>query len=123
MPTASAIVGDLITLARGAVPNNTGFVRQLPPMACIMPPAEAERRYYVRVVVRDAPDVLRDLAGVMATEGISIAQAIQKAEDRRAVPLVFMTHAARAKSMKTALRQMEHNGLLLAPAMCYQVLD
>jgi len=123
MPTASAIVGDLLTLARGVAPNNTGFTRQLPPTACITPPAEAVRRYYVRVMVRDTPGVLRDLAGAMAAEGISIAQAIQKAEDRRAVPLVFMTHAARAKSMKTALQQMEHNGLLLEPAMCYHVFD
>jgi len=123
MPTASAIVGDLLILARGAISNNTGFVSQVPPVACIMPPAEAVSRYYVRVMVRDAPGVLRDLAGSMAAEGISIAQAIQKAEDRRAVPLVFMTHTARAKSMETALKQMERSGLLLEPAVCYHVLD
>jgi len=123
MPTASAVAGDLLTLARGVAPNNTGYVRQLPLTACILPPAEAVRRYYVRVMVRDTPGVLRDLAGAMAAEGISIAQATQKAEDRRAVPLVFMTHAARTKAMETALRQMEHSGLLLAPAMCYHVLD
>jgi len=123
MPTASAVAGDLLTLARGAAPNNTGFVRQVPPTARIMPPAEAVSRYYVRVMVRDTPGVLRDLAGAMAAEGISIAQAIQKTEEQRAVPLVFMTHAARAKAMETALRQMENGGLLLEPAMCYPVLD
>jgi homoserine dehydrogenase len=122
MPTASAVVGDLLTLARGVMPNNTGFVRQVPPAARIMPPAEAVSRYYVRVMVRDAPGVLRDLAGAMAAEGISIAQAIQKAEEQRAVPLVFMTHAARAKAMEAALRQMENGGLLRESAMCYPVL-
>jgi len=123
MPTASAIVGDLLALARGAVPNNSGFVNQIPPPACIMPPAEAVSRFYVRVMVRDTPGVLRDLAGAMAAEGISIAQAIQKSEDRRAVPLVFMTHTARTKSMNMALKQMDNSGLLLEPAMCYHVLD
>ncbi|MDR2695064.1 MAG: homoserine dehydrogenase [Deltaproteobacteria bacterium] len=123
MPTASAVASDLLSLARGAVPNNTGFVHQRPPAANIMPPAGAVSRYYVRVMVRDAPGVLRDLAGAMAAEGISIAQAIQKAEERRAVPLVFMTHSARAKAMETALKQMESGGLLLEPAMCYHVLD
>ncbi|MDR0239590.1 MAG: homoserine dehydrogenase, partial [Deltaproteobacteria bacterium] len=65
----------------------------------------------------------RDLAGAMAAESISIAQAIQKTEERRAVPLVFMTHTARAKSMATALKQMENSGLLLEPAVRYHVLD
>ena len=123
MPTASAIAGDLLALARGAAANNTGFVSQIPAPARIMPPAEAVSRYYVRVMVRDTPGVLRDLAGAMAAESISIAQAIQKAEERRAVPLVFMTHAARARSMETALKQMEKSGLLLEPAVCYHVLD
>ncbi|MDR0466443.1 MAG: homoserine dehydrogenase [Deltaproteobacteria bacterium] len=123
MPTASAVVGDLLTLARGVAPNNTGFARQVPSTACIIPLAEAVSRYYVRVMVRDAPGVLRDPAGAMAAEGISIARAIQKAEEQSAVPLVFMTHAAKAKSMETALKQMEDNGLLLGPAMCCRVLD
>jgi len=123
MPTASAVVGDLLTLARGVAPNNTGFVNRVPPAARIMPPAAAVSRYYLRVMVRDTPGVLRDLAGAMAAEGISIAQAIQKAEERQAVPLVFMTHAAQAKAMETALKQMENNGLLLGPAMCCRVLD
>ena len=123
MPTASAVVGDLLSLARGTTPNNTGFASHIPPLARIMPSAEAMSRYYVRVMVRDTPGVLRDLAGTMAAESISIAQAIQKAEERRAVPLVFMTHKARAKSMETALKQMEDNGLLLEPAICYHVLD
>ena len=123
MPTASAVVGDLLTLARGVAPNNTGFVNRVPPIARIMPPAKAVSRYYLRVMVRDAPGVLRDLAGTMAAEGISIAQAIQKAQERHAVPLVFMTHAAPAKSMETALKQMENNGLLLGSAVCCRVLD
>jgi homoserine dehydrogenase len=123
MPTASAVVGDLLTLARGSTPNNSGYVRQIPLPACIMPPAETLSRYYVRVMVRDTPGVLRDLAGAMAAEGISIAQAIQKTGEQRAVPLVFMTHGAIAKSMQTALGHMENSGLLHGPTVCYHVLD
>lgn len=123
LPTAGAVLGDLMTLARGGQPNNTGFVRQLPDKACILPPAGALSRYYVRVMVRDAPGVLRDLAGAMAAENISIAKAIQKEEEKRAVPIVFMTHSARAESMEAALRHLWESGLLLEPAVCYHVLD
>lgn len=122
MPTASAVLGDLLTVARGAGPHNTGFVRQVPERADILPPAEARSRYYVRLMVCDSPGVLRDLAGVMAAQGISLAQVIQKPEEEGDVPLVFMTHEAGAASMEKALEQAGAAGLLRAPAVYYRVM-
>jgi homoserine dehydrogenase len=122
LPTAGAVLGDLLMLARSAGPNNTGFSAPLPP-ADIRPSSEALSRYYVRVMVRDSPGVLRDLAGAMAAENISIAQAIQKKEEEHGVPLVFMTHIARAKAMETATTRLRQSGLLLEPAVCYHVAE
>lgn len=122
LPTASAVLGDLLTVARGARPNNTGFVQQVPERANILPPAEARSSYYVRAMVRDNPGVLRDLAGAMAKEGISMAQVIQKSEERGGVPLVFMTHEAGAEAMEKALAHVNEAGLLCAPAVYYRVL-
>ncbi len=73
-------------------------------------------------MVRDAPGVLRDLAGAMAAEGISLAQIIQKPEERCGVPLVFMTHEASARAMDAALRQAADAGLLRTPAVYYRIL-
>lgn len=122
LPTASAVMGDLLAVARGAHPNNTGFVRQVPERADILPPPEARSCYYVRVMVHDAPGVLRDLAGAMAGEDISLAQIIQKPEEDCGVPLVFMTHEASARAMDAALRHVADAGLLRAPAVYYRVL-
>lgn len=122
LPTASAVLGDLLTVARGARPNNTGFVQQVPERANILSPAEARSSYYVRAMVRDNPGVLRDLAGAMAKEGISMAQVIQKSEERGGVPLVFMTHEAGAEAMEKALAHVNEAGLLCAPAVYYRVL-
>ena len=122
MPTASAVLGDLLTVARQAPPHNTGFVRQVPERARILPPAEARSCYYVRAMVRDNPGVLRDLAGAMACEDISLAQVIQKPQEDGGVPLIFMTHEAGAQAMTTALQHVRDAGLLCAPAVSYRVL-
>ncbi len=122
LPTASAVMGDLLTVVRGAQPHNTGFIQQVPERAHILPPEEARAPYYVRVMVHDNPGVLRDIAGILAEESMSIAQVMQKPETKGAVPLVFMTHEAPALHMERALAAMDKAGLLLAPAVHYRVL-
>ncbi len=122
LPTASAVLGDILNIARNALPNNTGFVQQVLPKAEILPPAEARSSYYVRVMVHDSSGVLRDIAGMMAKEDISIAQVIQKPEEQGAVPLVFMTHEASARSMERALKAIESAGFLQADAVAYRVI-
>ncbi len=122
LPTASAVLGDVLTVARQARPNNTGFVAQNPGRASIFPPEEARSCYYMRAMVQENPGVLRDLAGALAQEGISIAQVIQKSEEPGGVPLVLTTHEAEAKSIRAAARHMQDSGLLRAPAVYYRIL-
>lgn len=121
-PTASAVLGDVLAIARNGACNNTGFVEQDLPIANILPSEEAESPWYLRVMVRDHSGVLRDLAAAMALEGVSVAQAIQKEERPDGVPLIFMTHVTSAKAMHAAIAQMDKAGLLLCPATCYRVL-
>ena len=89
-PTASAVLGDLLTLVREAdqdeTPDNTGFVDADLPPAAALPVGEAVSPWYVRVMVRDSSGVLRDIAGAMAAENVSMAQVIQKAERPDGVP-------------------------------------
>ncbi len=122
LPTASAVMGDLLAVARGERTDNTGFIAQTLERAAILPPEEARSRYYVRVMVHDNPGVLRDIAAAMADEGISMAQIIQKPEETGGVPLVFMTHEASARAMKNALSRAVKAGLLTMPAVAYRVL-
>ncbi|MBR5882165.1 MAG: homoserine dehydrogenase, partial [Mailhella sp.] len=83
-PTASAVLGDLMAVARRSTINtceaNTGYIENLGD-AAILPADEAVFRWYVRTTVRDTPGVLRDIAAAFAAEGISFAQIIQKAAD------------------------------------------
>ena len=66
LPTASAVLGDLISIARQNNKLNSGFVKQVLPQADILPPEEACSTYYMRFMVKDDPGVLRDLSGAQA---------------------------------------------------------
>ncbi len=122
MPTASAVVGDLLTIARGAKANNTGFTKQVLEHAPVLAPSDATSSYYLRIMVNDASGVLRDIAGIMAAQDISIAQVIQKPEESGTVPLIFMTHTAKASSMQKAIESINAEKFSLTPAVCYRVL-
>ena len=125
-PTASAVLGDLLALARRVDVNsaeaNTGFVHALPD-AEILPSDEAESPWYVRATVRDTPGVLRDIATIFAKENISFAQLIQKAATRDdCVSLVLMTHETTGRAIKKATRMLHEDGTLLVPATCFRIL-
>lgn len=121
-PTGSAVLSDIMAVARDCAPNNTGFIAQVPEAADIMPPQDSESCYYFRVMVPDQPGVLRDLAGAMAKHDISIAQATQKGQDPIGVPIVFMTHKAKASNVQAALDDLQSAGLLLAEPVHYRIL-
>ncbi|SBV91153.1 Homoserine dehydrogenase [uncultured delta proteobacterium] len=121
LPTGSAVLSDVMAVARGAVPNNTGFVAQEPQKADLLCPSQAESKHYFRLMVPDRPGVLRDVAGILAENGMSIAQAIQKGEEE-IVPLVFMTHLAKAQSVENAIKTLRDRDLLRAEPVSYRVL-
>ena len=110
MPTASAVVADIIDAARSLAGETA------PPLALnlsedvrIRPMSELETKYYLRLSVADRPGVLAQIAGVLGLLDISIASVIQKEADEVAqtAEIVLMTHRAREESMQLALRMLE----------------
>ena len=135
MPTGSAVAADVLAIARNSRPNNTGFVRPaLPGPAKIVPPLEAHSHFYIRLTVTDVPGVLRDVAAIMAENGISIAQVIQKDRvsgaptlaygDQKgpSVPFIVMTHEASAAGVHKALETLAGSAMLHESPVCYPVL-
>ncbi len=123
LPTAGAVLADLIAVARGEQPNNTGFAADFP-KATILPADDWRSCYYVRVMVEDTPGVLRDISGCMAAENISVAQMIQKGEMAASgVPLVFMTHETSQKAMLNALERASRAGLLREAPVYFRIME
>lgn len=125
LATASAVLGDILEIARCGKPNNTGFVAQHLPKADIMSSDEAVSLHYLNLTVSDLPGVLRDLAGALAEQGVSVAQLIQKEQKNSRsshVPVVFLTHEAPTKAINNALAAMKAKNLLGCEPVHYRVL-
>ena len=109
MPTASAVVSDMVYLAErkmaGAGPAIGDMVLGSDAVS-IGDIAESEIRYFLRMQVLDRPGVMEQIAHVLAVEWISIASVIQKERDLQggSVPLVIDTHEAREQGMQRAVR-------------------
>lgn len=124
LPTAGAVLADLIAVAREERPNNMGFFDADLPVAKIIPDDDWRSAYYARVMVDDAPGVLRDISGCMAAEGVSVAQMIQRADgETNGVPLVFMTHETTERAIRKALARALDAKLLREPAVYFRVME
>jgi homoserine dehydrogenase len=108
MPTATAVVADLVEVARNRLSGTSARVRPLGFAAMhripIVPMGDLRTAYYLRIMARDTPGVLGDIAGVLGRHEISIGTVIQKGRSAATfVPIVIRTHEARESNLHAAL--------------------
>ncbi len=111
MPTGSAVVSDIVDLARNL---RCGTVGRVPVMGyqpaaihpiAVLPVADIVTQYYFRFEALDRPNVLSVVAGILGRHGISIKSVHQKGRKTNgAVPIVMLTHIAREADVRQALR-------------------
>jgi homoserine dehydrogenase len=111
MPTASAVVADLVDtiVGRQAITFRTLNLWPADPSSAVPlgNPARVPGRYYVRLHVDDRPGVMSEIAGIFGRHAISIASIIQhetEEETSNAVPLVMMTHTSSEGAMVEAMK-------------------
>ncbi len=104
LPAASAVVGDVIEVARRV---GAGCV---PAVGCtcterleVRDITDLETRYYVRLFVADRPGVLAATAKVFGDNGVSLASVIQQGAGEETAELVYVTHTARESDVRRAL--------------------
>jgi len=114
MPTASAVVGDVVDIARNLSRGATGRVplRSFQPDKIgripIVSVEELVTHYYFRFTVKDQPGVLSTISGILGEYGISIQSVQQKGrKSSGAVPVVMLTHRAREADVQKAFRRIE----------------
>ncbi len=103
-PTASAVVADLIDLARGRRAPTFG----VPVDSLARPPVSPmERRvgaYYIRLMVVDRPGVIADITAVLRDESVSLEAMLQRGRSpNETVPVVLTTHDTQEAAMNRAL--------------------
>lgn len=107
MPTASAVVGDVIDVARDIAYGCTGRItctcyRQLPVKSF----GDVENKFFIRMQVRNRPGVLAQIAHVFGNHGVSIARVVQKNAQTEQAELVIVTEKVKELYMKDALDEL-----------------
>lgn len=105
LPTASAIVGDMIDVARNIVNNCTGRIgctcyKELP----IKKIDDVKNKYFIRMQVEDKCGVLAAVAKVFAEHQVSIAQFIQKERYDDRAEIVLITEAVQEKNFRESVK-------------------
>jgi homoserine dehydrogenase len=134
MPTASAVVADLIDTIAGR--SRLTFPRleiwRDPAPYVLQPREKISSRFYLRFNVLDRPHVLADIADILGRNSISLASVIQheapesaSAEngDRRTVPLVIMTHRTTTGQLQQAELELSRLSSITPPHVRMPVAD
>lgn len=114
-PTASAVVADIIDVARALTSDPDNRVPHLAFQphslsdTTVLPIEEVETAYYLRLQAVDKPGVLADVTQILGDSGISIEAILQKVpgEDASHVPVIILTQKIREKFMNQAIKQIE----------------
>ena len=128
MPTASAVVADIIDVALG---NSATTFRHLN----LQPRSQTEpliekidnliSRFYIRIMCKDQPGVIAQWSKVLAEHQISISGALQHEGigPENTVPVVIATHSTRQKNITAALEDMEKLDVIGGKPVCIRIVD
>jgi homoserine dehydrogenase len=123
-PTASAVVADLIDVARGEY--GPAFAMPVESLDRL-PRADAGRRIgrsYLRFKVKDEPGVLAEIAAATRDAGVSIESMIQRGESSNGGVLVaIVTHAGAESCVTDTLQRLSGSDSLLDAPMVMHILD
>ncbi len=113
-PTASAVVADLIDLARGRLTPIWG--QDALAVGPCLPIGQHLGAYYLRLMVTDRPGVIADVAAILRDHGVSLESLLQHGRSpAEAVPVVLVTHEVREHAMRAALRRIAELDAVLEP--------
>jgi homoserine dehydrogenase len=130
MPTASAVVSDIVDIARDI---RKGIAGRVPPRVLdeetiekiqLMPFDQIRTNYYFRFTVADLPGVLSRISGILGANDISIATVIQKGRMQGgAVPIVMTTYKARERDVRRALEDIDRLDIVMGKTMLIRIED
>ena len=115
-PTASAVVADLIDLARGHMTPVWGAADAALSRLPSVPMSAHHGAYYLRLMVVDRPGVIADVTAALRDAGVSLESMIQRGRaPGEAVPIVLVTHETNEAAMRVALDAIAAMDTVLEP--------
>ena len=127
MPTASAIIADVVDAARGSARQaftKLQFFQNPRADMPVIPMSKTRSRYYVRFRVADRPGAMGKIASLLGEMGVSIASVIQKEpQESGDVPIVMLTHTTIEERFQKALTEIEKLPFVRKPSCFFRVED
>jgi homoserine dehydrogenase len=130
MPTASAVVSDLVDISRNILKGISGRVPARSQKEAIiqniqlMPFDDIRTNYYFRFSALDCPGVLSKISGILGLHNISIAAVIQKGRKQAGpVPIVMTTYKSRESDVQKALMEIDELEIVHGKTMLIRIED
>lgn len=128
MPTGSAVMADILDIARAVSSGSVASLPRLPVHSLVAlqkrPIDTIVGRYYCRCSAQDRPGVLARIAGILAENHISIASVVQKGRGKtESVPIVMLTHEADEASVQRALNSINSMDVMDGKAVVIRMAD
>ena len=127
MPTASAIVADIVDAARGSARQTFAklqFFQNPRPDLAVIPMKQVRSRYYVHFRVTDRPGVMGKIATLLGNHEVSIASVIQKEPNANGdVPVIMLTHHTIEERFRRALHEIEDLPYVRRPSRFFRVAE
>jgi len=128
MPTASAVVADIIEVARGnsAALFNSLQIQSAERQVCTIDSIDnLVSRFYIRLMVTDQPGTFAKIGKVLANHDISISGILQHEahDENNTVPAIIITHSNQQKQITAALQDMTKLEVVRAEPVCIRIVD
>ena len=128
LPTASAVISDLVDVARNIMSGDTKRI----PMRTyshenemtLKTPEEIIDRFYLRFSVNDKPGVIGVIATILGNHNVSIASIDQsERHDDNSVPIIFTTDEANEQNVLDAVKEIEKNQFITAATKFIRIIE
>ncbi len=121
-PTASAVVGDLIDIARNAGGAPWGTNTAALGTGAILPILAHHGAYYLRLVVLDRPGVIAEVAATLRDAGVSLKSMLQHGRaPGEAVPVVLVTHETSERAMRQATARIDQLAIVVETPLLIRI--
>ena len=121
-PTASAVVADLIDVARGRSAPMLGVTTDWLATLPSLPMSAHRGAYYLRLSVADRPGVIADVTAILRDQAISLVSMLQHGRSQdEAVPVVLVPHVPQEPAMRAALDRIEALDAVIEPPVLIRI--
>jgi homoserine dehydrogenase len=128
MPTASAVVADIIDVALGNSATSFQHLRlksrsETAPL--IEKIGDTVSRFYIRLMVKDQPGVFAQIGKILAENAVSISGVLQHegSGPENTVPVVIATHPTKQSKVTAALKGLDKLDSVCSKPVCIRIVD